>query len=100
MWRVGNWLLTGALRGFACIAILSIGALFLALGMILIAIGALRVGPRGTWAAIIEFGALPAGVLIWDVTSAPWICQGLGNTSFPGVNSFTYVDTPVGPPTT
>jgi hypothetical protein len=50
MWRIGCWLLTGALIGFGCIAMLSIGSLFLALSMILImiliAIGAWRVGPR------------------------------------------------------
>jgi hypothetical protein len=94
MWRIGYWLLTGALIGCGVIAILSIGALFLALGMILIAIGALRVGPRFTWAALVGFGAVPAGILIWDVTSAPWACEGGG--ALPNVNYYSCVETPFG----
>jgi hypothetical protein len=80
------------------IAILSIGSLFLLLGVILLVVGALRVGPRGIWAAIVGFGALPAGILIWDVTSMPWACQ--GGEGLPNVNYFSCVDTPVGPLTT
>jgi hypothetical protein len=88
VWRIVYWLLTGALIGFGLIAILSIGALFLALGMILAVIGALRVDARGIWAALVGFGALPAGILIWDVVSAPWACQGPGISSLPNVNYF------------
>ena len=51
-WRIGYWLLTGALIGFGMIAILSIGSLFLLLGVMLLVVGALRVGPRGIWAAL------------------------------------------------
>jgi hypothetical protein len=98
--RFVYWLLTGALIGFGCIAILSIGAPFLLLGVILVVIGALRVGPRGIWAALVGFGAIPAGILIWDVTSAPWGCQGPGISSLPNVNYFSCVDTPFGPLTT
>jgi hypothetical protein len=93
MWRIGYWLLTGALIGFGMIAILSIGASFLLLGAILIVIGALRVGPRGIWAAIVGYGALPAGILLWDVTSMPWACQVDGSLPLPNVN-FSCVDTP------
>jgi hypothetical protein len=100
VWRIVYWLLTGALIGFGLIAILSIGALFLALGMILIVVGAIRIGARGIWAALLGFGALPAGILIWDVVSAPWACQGPGNSSLPNVNYFSCVDTPSGPLTT
>jgi hypothetical protein len=95
MWRIGYWLLTGALIGFGCIAILSIGPLFLLLGLILIAIGAWKVGPRGIWAALVGLGAVPAGILIWDVTSAPWACQ--GGEAPPNVNYFSCVETPFGP---
>jgi hypothetical protein len=98
MWRIVYWLLTGALIGFGCIAILSNGTLFLALGMILIAIGAWRVGPRGIWASLVGFGAAPAGILIWDVVSAPWACQ--GGEGLPNVNYFSCVDTPFGMLTT
>ena len=94
MWRIGYWLLTGALIGFGLIGILSIGAPFLLLGVILTVIGTLRVGPRGIWAAIVGFGALPAGILIWDVTSAPWACE--GGDALPNVNYFSCVDTPFG----
>jgi hypothetical protein len=75
MWRIIYWLLTGALLGVGFIAILSIGSLFVLLGVLLLVFGALRVGQRGIWAAFVGFGALPAGILIWDVTSAPWACH-------------------------
>ena len=98
MWRIGYWLLTGALIGFGMIGILSIGAPVLLLGVILLVIGALRVGPRGIWAALVGFGALPASILIWDVVSMPWACQ--GGEALPNVNYFSCVDTPFGPLTT
>ena len=96
MWRVVYWLLTGALLGFGFIAILSIGSLFVLLGVLLVVLGALRVGPRGIWAALVGFGAAPAGILIWDMVSAPWACQGPGISSLPNVNYFVCVDTPFG----
>jgi hypothetical protein len=99
MWRIGYWLLTGALIGFGMIAILSIGSLFLLLGVILLIVGALRVGPRGIWATLVGFGAFPVGILIWDVTSMPWACEGQGD-ALPNVNYFSCVDTPFGPLTT
>src|SRR5689334_1856078 len=94
MWRIVYWLLTGALIGVGMIAILSIGSLFLLLGVILLVVGALRVGPRGIWAAIVGFGALPAGILIWDVTSMPWACE--SGDALPNVNYFSCVETPFG----
>jgi hypothetical protein len=42
----------------------------------------------------VGFGALPAGILIWDVTSMPWACQ--GGDALPNVNYFVCVDTPFG----
>jgi hypothetical protein len=98
VWRVIYWLLTGALLGFGFIAILSIGSLFVLLGVLLVVLGALRVGPRGIWAALIGFGALPAGILIWDVTSTLWACE--GGDALPNVNYFSCVDTPFGALTT
>jgi hypothetical protein len=94
MWRIGYWLLTGALIGCGMIAILSIGSLFLLLGVILLVVGALRVGPRGIWGAIVGFGAFPAGILIWDVTSMPWACR--GGEALPNVKYFVCVETPFG----
>ena len=97
MWRIIYWLLTGAFIGFGLIGILSIGAPFLLLGVLLAVFGALRVGPRGIWVALVGFGALPAGILIWDVTSMPWACEADGVDSLPNVNYFSCVDTPFGP---
>jgi hypothetical protein len=94
MWRVVYWLLTGAFIGLGLIAILSIGAPFLLLGVLMVIFGAFRVGPRGIWAALVGFGAVPAGILIWDVTSMPWACQ--GGEGLPNVNYFSCVDTPFG----
>ncbi len=98
MWRIAYWLLTGALLGVGFIAILSIGSLFVLLGVVLVVLGALRVGPRGIWAALVGFGAAPAGILIWDVVSAPRACQ--GGEGLPNVNCFSCVDTPFGMLTT
>lgn len=97
--RTLYWLLTGALIGFGFIAILSIGAPFVLLGVILAVIGAIRFRGRGIWAALVGFGALPAAILVWDVVSAPWACEG-GTTSLINVNYYTCVDTFVGPLTT
>jgi hypothetical protein len=98
MWRVIYWLLTGALLGVGFIAVLSIGSLFVLLGVLLVVLGALRVGARGIWAALVGFGAAPAGILIEDVVSAPWACQ--GGEGLPNVNHFSCVDTPFGMLTT
>jgi hypothetical protein len=98
MWRIAYWLLTGALLGVGFIAILSIGSLFVLLGVLLVVLGALRVGPRGIWAALVGFGAVPAAILIWAVTSMPGACE--GRDALPNVNYFSCVDTPLGPLTT
>ena len=62
--RMLYWLLTGALIGFGCIAILSIGFAFLMLGLILLPVGAIRLGGRGLWAALVGLGGLPALILV------------------------------------
>lgn len=95
--RVLYWLLTGACFGFGVIAILSIGIFFLVAGMILLVVGAIRLGGRELWAALIGFGVLPAAILLWDVLSTPWGCITPGvATSRTGVNYFNCVQTPVG----
>jgi hypothetical protein len=96
--RIVYWLLTGALLGVGLIAILTIGSLFLLLGVILVVIGAFRVGPRGIWATLVGSGAAGAAILTWDVASAPRACQ--GGEGLPNVNDFSCVETPFGPLTT
>lgn len=92
--RALYWLLTGALLGFGYVAILSIGFPFILLGIILAIFGAALLGGRGLWAALIGFGGLPASILLWDVTSAPWACQPDGGfTPLPNVHYYTCVDT-------
>jgi hypothetical protein len=105
MGQTRYWLLTGALMGFGVIASLSIGFPFLVLGLILVIVGlivgALRRRITGFWAVLVGFGGLPALILLWDVTSAPWACLPAGGGfSQPNVNYYTCVDTAVGPLTT
>jgi hypothetical protein len=59
MWRVIYWLLTGALLGVGFIAILSNGSLLALLGVLLVALGALRLGAHGIWAALMGCGVAP-----------------------------------------
>lgn len=109
-WRIPYWLLVGALLGFGVIAILSIGIFFLAAGLLLLVFGASRFGGRRLWAALIGFGAAPALLLLWDVTSQPWACEPANHTivsssvppgsSYTSPNYYTCVNTFVGPLTT
>lgn len=94
--RALYWLLTGALIGFGVIAILSIGFPFLLLGLILVIFGAIRLGGSGLWAALVGFGGLPALILVWDLTSAPWACASPTGEVLPKVNYFSCVDTFLG----
>jgi hypothetical protein len=98
--RTLYWLLTGALIGFGVIAILSAGFPFLLLGLILVVFGAIRLGGAGLWAALVGFGGLPALILMWDVTSAPWACAPTTGGTLPNVSYYTCVDTFLGPLTT
>jgi hypothetical protein len=99
--RTLYWLLTGALIGFGFIASLSIGFPFLILGLILLTVGAIRLGGARLWAGLVGFGGLPALILLWDVTSAPWACQPHnGELPLPNVNYYTCVDTFAGMLTT
>ncbi len=109
-WRFLYWLLVGALLGFGVIAILSIGVIFLAAGLALLIFGAIRFGARGLWAGIVGFGAAPAALLLWDVTSQPWACMPANHTvvspviapgaSYTSPNYYTCVNTFAGPLTT
>ncbi len=96
--RIVYWLLTGACIGFGVIAILSIGIFSLLAGMILLVVGAIRLGGRGLWAALVGFGVLPAAILVWDVASAPWGCitSGVATSQQTEVSYYTCVQTPVG----
>lgn len=106
-WRILYWLLVGALLGIGVISILSIGVILLAVGLILLIVGVARFGGKGLLAAMVGFGAGPALLLLWDVTSMPWACQPAnGVTSSPIVQSgqtytspnyFTCVNTFMGP---
>jgi hypothetical protein len=103
--RTLYWFLIGGMIGFGFIAILSIGFPFILLGAVLLVVGALRFGGTEAWATLIGFGAVPAAILIWDVTSGPWACYSLdgsiiSGSSQPNVNYYSCVDTPFGPLTT
>jgi hypothetical protein len=95
--RVLLWLLAGALIGFGALVF---GVPVLIVGLLLVIVGALLLGNAGLWAALVGFGGLPAGILIWDVTSAPWACSPSGGTTVPNLNYYTCVDTIFGRLTT
>jgi hypothetical protein len=109
-WRILYWLLVGALLGLGVITIFSIGIILLVVGLILLIFGAIRFGGRGLLAAMVGFGAGPALVLLWDVTSMAWACQpASGVISSPVVQSgqtytspnyYSCVNTFLGPLTT
>jgi hypothetical protein len=109
-WRILYWFIVGACFGVGLIGILSIGIFFLAAGLLLLIVGALRFGPARMWAAIVGFGALPAAILLWDVTSQPWACEPANHTvtspvvppgaSYTSPSYYTCVQTFAGPLTT
>lgn len=72
--HAGYWLITGALIGFGIIGILSIGFPFIILGIVLLVVGLIRMRGKEGWAALVGLGSVPALILVWDVTSAPWAC--------------------------
>lgn len=74
------WLLVGALLGYGFIAILSIGFIFIVVGLALLIFGAIRIRGKGLWAGLVGFGLAPAAQLIWDVTSKPWACMPANHT--------------------
>jgi hypothetical protein len=70
MLRALYWFVAGGLLGVGVIAILSIGAPLIALSLILIVVGALRVGARGLWAALLGCGLAPLAFLLYDLQNA------------------------------
>lgn len=68
------WALAGALFGVGVIAILSIGAALVLVGVILAAVAAWLSRGRGMWAALIGFGLAPAAILVFDIVTAPPPC--------------------------
>ena len=61
-WRY--WLLTGALIGFGWSAILSIGLPFALLGIAMLFVGMVKVGPKGFWGALVGFSGVPALLML------------------------------------
>lgn len=98
--HIGYWLLTGAVIGFGSIAILSIGFPLVIVGIVLVAIGLIRMRGQGWWAAVVGFGGVPALILLWDVTSRPWACASPTGGALPNVDYYTCVDTFAGRLTT
>jgi hypothetical protein len=68
MLRALYWVVAGGVIGFGVIAILSIGAPFLLAGLILIVVGALRLGARELWTALLSCGLLPLSFLLRDLS--------------------------------
>ena len=69
MLRALYWFVAGTLIGFGVLAILSIGAVFLAAGALFAVFGAIRLGARGLWAGLVGIGLLPVLILIGDLAS-------------------------------
>lgn len=65
--RALYWFVSGGVIGFGVIAILSIGAPFLLLGLILVVIGVIRVGIRQLWATLLGVGLVPLSFLLIDL---------------------------------
>lgn len=65
--RAAYWFVAGGLIGFGVIGILSIGAVFLLLGLILVVIGAIRLGIREFWGALLGVGLVPLTFLLNDL---------------------------------
>jgi hypothetical protein len=67
MLRALYWFVAGGLLGFGVIAILSIGAPLILLGLILVVIGAIRLGARELWGALLGCGLVPLAFLLNDL---------------------------------
>jgi hypothetical protein len=65
MLRALYWFFAGGLLGFGFVAILSIGAPLMLLGLILVVIGAIRLGARGLWGALLGCGLVPLASLLY-----------------------------------
>lgn len=108
--RTLYWLFVGVLLGIGLIAILGIGIFLLIPGIALLIFGAARFRGRGLWAVLVGFGAAPALLLLWDVSSGPWACQPANHTyvsptlppgaSYTSPSFYSCVSTPLGQLTT
>ena len=58
--KVLYWAIAGGFVGFGLIGILTIGYPFLVVGVIMTVLGAIKIGPRHAWAALMGFGIVPA----------------------------------------
>ncbi len=59
------WAFAGALMGLGVIAAFSIGIPLVLLGIFLMSYGLAKLQRRGLWAALVGFGAVPNGLLIY-----------------------------------
>jgi hypothetical protein len=60
------WALAGALIGFGVIGGFSIGIPLVLIGIYFMSFGLARLEHRGLWAALVGFGAVPMGLLLWN----------------------------------
>jgi len=67
MRRALYWFVAGGLIGFGVIALLSIGWPLILVGLILLVIGALRLGVRELWGAFLGGGLVPLAFLLNDL---------------------------------
>jgi hypothetical protein len=65
--RTLYWFVAGGLLGFGVLSLLSIGAPLMVLALILIVIGAIRLGPRGAFGAFLGAGLVPFPFLLIDI---------------------------------
>jgi hypothetical protein len=79
MLRVLYWFVAGGLIGFGVIGILSIGAPFILLGLILAMMSAIRLGARELWGALLGGGLVPLSILLID-RSHPILPAATGQT--------------------
>jgi len=62
--RALYWFVAGGLIGFGVLALPSIGWLLILVGLILVVIGALRLGVRELWGAFLGCGLVPLAFLL------------------------------------
>ena len=85
--KVLYWAIAGGFAGFGLIGILSIGYLFLLIGVIMSVLGVLKMGIRSAWSALVGFGTVPGVFLSASLVSALFLadpsCSGIfwGNSA-------------------
>jgi len=63
------WAFSGALVGYGVIGGFSIGIPLVLIGIFFMSFGLARLEHRGLWAALVGFGAVPAGLLLYNSDS-------------------------------